>query len=116
MDSDDQYDEEELHSFLLTEIRSNLNLDSETLEESWKSFRSISVKYILEVRIQNYSMILLIIYFHSLKKGDKMDWLACALYISCRKCSTQTGRGQARIEGNMVSLTRILRSCNIRLL
>lgn len=51
MDSDDQYDEEELHSFLLTEIRSGLNLDNETLEESWKSFRSISVKYILEVRI-----------------------------------------------------------------
>ncbi|XP_075676527.1 retinoblastoma-like protein 1 [Dermatophagoides pteronyssinus] len=44
-----------------------------------------------------------------------MDWLACALYISCRKCTTQMGRGQARIEGNMVSLTRILRSCNISL-
>ncbi|OTF80317.1 hypothetical protein BLA29_013968, partial [Euroglyphus maynei] len=44
-----------------------------------------------------------------------MDWLACALYISCRKCSTQMGRGQTRIEGNMVSLTRILRTCNISL-
>lgn len=79
MDSDDQYDEEELHSFLLTEIRSNLNLDSETLEESWKSFRSISVKYILEVRIQNYSMILLIIYFHCLKRGIR--WIG--LLVHC---------------------------------
>ena len=49
-------------------------------------------------------------------QGEKLHWLACALYVSCRKGVTPTvggGRG-SYIEGNCVSLTRLLRSCSLR--
>lgn len=42
-----------------------------------------------------------------------MHWLACALYEACRKSVTPTvGRGT--MEGNGVSLTRLLRSAKFR--
>lgn len=50
--------------------------------------------------------------FHS--QGDQTHWLCCALYISCRRTKTPTvGRSDALVEGNCVSLTRLLRSCKI---
>lgn len=45
-----------------------------------------------------------------------MDWFVCALYTVCRKCTTQTIGKSTKIEGNLVSLTNILRSCETRYL
>ncbi|NXG83546.1 RBL2 protein, partial [Stercorarius parasiticus] len=39
--------------------------------------------------------------------GNDLHWLACALYVACRKAIPTVSRGTA--EGNYVSLTRILR-------
>uniref|UniRef100_A0A8C2JYF0 Retinoblastoma-like protein 1 n=1 Tax=Cyprinus carpio TaxID=7962 RepID=A0A8C2JYF0_CYPCA len=47
--------------------------------------------------------------------GDVVHWLACSLYAACRKSSIPTvGRGV--MEGNCVSLTRILRSAKLSLI
>uniref|UniRef100_A0A4W4E059 Retinoblastoma-like 1 (p107) n=1 Tax=Electrophorus electricus TaxID=8005 RepID=A0A4W4E059_ELEEL len=47
--------------------------------------------------------------------GEVVHWLACSLYAACRKGSTPTiGRGM--VEGNCVSLTRILRSSKLSLI
>ncbi|NP_001124082.1 retinoblastoma-like protein 1 [Danio rerio] len=83
-------------------IRSNfealcqeLNMDEETAAEALQNFRSIWNTYTLE--------------------GDVMHWLACSLYAACRKSSIPTvGRGV--MEGNCVSLTRILRSAKLSLI
>uniref|UniRef100_A0A8C0EKF2 RB transcriptional corepressor like 2 n=1 Tax=Bubo bubo TaxID=30461 RepID=A0A8C0EKF2_BUBBB len=40
-------------------------------------------------------------------QGNDLHWLACALYVACRKAVPTVSRGTA--EGNYVSLTRILR-------
>ncbi|NXP11893.1 RBL2 protein, partial [Thinocorus orbignyianus] len=40
-------------------------------------------------------------------QGNDLHWLACALYVACRKAIPTVSRGTA--EGNYVSLTRILR-------
>lgn len=46
-------------------------------------------------------------------QGEVIHWLACSLYAACRKGSTPTvGRGL--MEGNCVSLTRILRTAKLR--
>uniref|UniRef100_A0A8C1L6T7 Retinoblastoma-like 1 (p107) n=1 Tax=Cyprinus carpio TaxID=7962 RepID=A0A8C1L6T7_CYPCA len=56
----------------------------------------------------SYSMILW-------NMGDVVHWLACSLYAACRKSSIPTvGRGV--MEGNGVSLTRILRSAKLSLI
>uniref|UniRef100_A0A4W4E1E0 Retinoblastoma-like 1 (p107) n=1 Tax=Electrophorus electricus TaxID=8005 RepID=A0A4W4E1E0_ELEEL len=48
-------------------------------------------------------------------EGEVVHWLACSLYAACRKGSTPTiGRGM--VEGNCVSLTRILRSSKLSLI
>uniref|UniRef100_A0A8B9LB11 Retinoblastoma-like 1 (p107) n=1 Tax=Astyanax mexicanus TaxID=7994 RepID=A0A8B9LB11_ASTMX len=50
-----------------------------------------------------------------LSQGEVVHWLACALYAACRKASIPTvGRGL--VEGNCVSLTRILRSSKLSLI
>uniref|UniRef100_A0AAR2IVN2 Retinoblastoma-like 1 (p107) n=1 Tax=Pygocentrus nattereri TaxID=42514 RepID=A0AAR2IVN2_PYGNA len=50
-----------------------------------------------------------------LSQGEVVHWLACSLYAACRKGSTPTvGRGL--VEGNCVSLTRILRSSKLSLI
>ena len=41
-----------------------LNLDSETTEEAWKSYICTRTNFTLE--------------------GDQLHWLACALYVACR--------------------------------
>lgn len=45
-------------------------------------------------------------------QGNDMHWLACALYVACRKAIPTVSRGTA--EGNYVSLTRILRCSDQR--
>ncbi|XP_076869913.1 retinoblastoma-like protein 1 isoform X2 [Brachyhypopomus gauderio] len=72
-----------------------LNMDEETATESMQNFTSIWKTFTLE--------------------GEVVHWLACSLYAACRKGSTPTiGRGM--VEGNCVSLTRILRSSKLSLI
>ncbi|XP_061162475.1 retinoblastoma-like protein 1 isoform X1 [Saccostrea echinata] len=77
------------------ELCLDLNMDKRTKEESWENYQNIKTKYTLE--------------------GDQMHWLACALYEACRRSVTPTvGRGT--MEGNGVSLTRLLRSAKFSLI
>ncbi|XP_044154128.1 retinoblastoma-like protein 1 isoform X1 [Bufo gargarizans] len=72
-----------------------LNLDEETAAETMSNFTKTWSTYSLE--------------------GDVKHWLACALYAACRKGFIPTvGRGV--MEGNGVSLTRILRSAKLSLI
>lgn len=48
-----------------------------------------------------------------LTQGEVVHWLACSLYAACRKGSTPTV-GKGLMEGNCVSLTRILRTAKLR--
>uniref|UniRef100_A0AAY4EV05 Retinoblastoma-like protein 1 n=1 Tax=Denticeps clupeoides TaxID=299321 RepID=A0AAY4EV05_9TELE len=72
-----------------------LNMDEETAAEALQNFTAIWSTYTLE--------------------GDVVHWLACALYAACRKGSTPTV-GKGLMEGNFVSLTRILRSSKLSLI
>ncbi|XP_028644049.1 retinoblastoma-like protein 2 isoform X5 [Grammomys surdaster] len=69
------------------ELCSRLNMDEAARAEAWSSYRSMSESYTLE--------------------GNDLHWLACALYVACRKSVPTVGKGT--VEGNYVSLTRILR-------
>ncbi|XP_069112560.1 retinoblastoma-like protein 1 isoform X2 [Argopecten irradians] len=71
------------------EICLDLNMDKHPREESWNNYRKIRENYTLE--------------------GDQLHWLACALYEACRRSVVPTV-GKGTIEGNCVSLTRLLRS------
>ncbi|XP_012256845.1 retinoblastoma-like protein 1 isoform X2 [Athalia rosae] len=74
-----------------------LNMDATAASEAWKSYETIRQNYTLE--------------------GDQLHWIGCALYVACRKSSTPTvGRTGANVEGNCVSLTRLLRLCNLSLI
>uniref|UniRef100_A0A7M4FB43 RB transcriptional corepressor like 1 n=1 Tax=Crocodylus porosus TaxID=8502 RepID=A0A7M4FB43_CROPO len=48
-------------------------------------------------------------------EGEIVHWLACALYVACRKSVIPTV-GSGLMEGNCVSLTRILRSAKLSLI
>uniref|UniRef100_A0A8C3G845 Retinoblastoma-like 1 (p107) n=1 Tax=Cyclopterus lumpus TaxID=8103 RepID=A0A8C3G845_CYCLU len=48
-------------------------------------------------------------------QGEVVHWLACSLYAACRKGSTPTV-GKGLMEGNCVSLTRILRTAKLSLI
>ncbi|XP_075851757.1 retinoblastoma-like protein 2 isoform X3 [Microcebus murinus] len=69
------------------ELCSRLNMDEAARAEAWDSYRSIRDSYTLE--------------------GNDLHWLACALYVACRKSVPTVSKGT--VEGNFVSLTRILR-------
>ncbi|KAM9607303.1 retinoblastoma-like protein 2 isoform 1-T2 [Trichechus inunguis] len=69
------------------ELCSRLNMDETARAEAWESYRRMSESYTLE--------------------GNDLHWLACALYVACRKCVPTVSKGT--VEGNYVSLTRILR-------
>ncbi|XP_075880767.1 retinoblastoma-like protein 1 [Nelusetta ayraudi] len=72
-----------------------LNMDEQTATEALENFTAIWNTYTLE--------------------GEVVHWLACSLYAACRKGSTPTvGRGL--MEGNCVSLTRILRTAKLSLI
>ncbi|XP_033373005.1 retinoblastoma-like protein 2 isoform X3 [Parus major] len=62
-------------------------MDERARAEAWLSYQSMKRNYTLE--------------------GNDMHWLACALYVACRKAIPTVSRGTS--EGNYVSLTRILR-------
>ncbi|XP_067904818.1 retinoblastoma-like protein 1 isoform X2 [Heterodontus francisci] len=71
----------------------DLNMDQESGAEAWGNLERIRLNYTLE--------------------GETLHWLACALYVACRKSITPTV-GKGMMEGNGVSLTRILRSSKLR--
>ncbi|XP_053971719.1 retinoblastoma-like protein 1 isoform X4 [Hylaeus volcanicus] len=74
-----------------------LNMDATAASEAWKSYESIRQNYTLE--------------------GDQLHWIGCALYVACRKSSIPTvGKTGANVEGNCVSLTRLLQLCNLPLI
>ncbi|XP_071959151.1 retinoblastoma-like protein 1 isoform X2 [Antedon mediterranea] len=75
------------------ELCLDLNLDKTTIDVAWEAYQRISLNYTLE--------------------GDDLHWLACALYVSCRKSVVPTVGGREMMEGNCVSLTRLLRSSKL---
>ncbi|XP_055529654.1 retinoblastoma-like protein 2 isoform X2 [Wyeomyia smithii] len=76
-------------------ICEKLNIDAPTEERSWNSFRDIASKYILD--------------------GDQLHWICCPTYITCRQAVTPTVGNTNSLRGNCVSLTTLLRLCNISL-
>ncbi|XP_036386946.1 retinoblastoma-like protein 1 [Megalops cyprinoides] len=79
----------------LETICQELNMDEETATEALQNFTTIWDTYTLE--------------------GEVVHWLACSLYAACRKGWTPTV-GKGVMEGNCVSLTRILRSSKLSLI
>lgn len=77
------------------ELCNKLNLDNKAVTESWESFKILSQNFFLE--------------------GDPLHWLGCAVFVACRKSITPTV-GSSVIEGNCVSLTSLLRCCNLNLI
>lgn len=78
------------------DICGQLNIDAATEEQSWNSFQATQKAYNLDV--------------------DQRHWLCCALFITCRKKVTPTvGKTNSVIQGNCVSMTRLLRLCKINL-
>ncbi|XP_011351658.1 retinoblastoma-like protein 1 isoform X2 [Ooceraea biroi] len=74
-----------------------LNMDATAASEAWKSYETIRQNYTLE--------------------GDQLHWIGCALYVACRRSSIPTvGQTGANVEGNCVSLTRLLQLCNLPLI
>ncbi|XP_014672646.1 PREDICTED: retinoblastoma-like protein 2 [Priapulus caudatus] len=71
-----------------------LNMDKATRDEAWLSYQNISQNFTLE--------------------GDTLHWLACALYVACRKIVVPTV-GSGVQEGNGVSLTQLLRRAKLSL-
>ncbi|OCT84356.1 retinoblastoma-like protein 2 isoform X1 [Xenopus laevis] len=76
------------------ELCSSLNMDERARGEAWENYSRISQNYTLE--------------------GNDLHWLACALYVACRQTIPTVGRGT--VEGNYVSLTRILSSSQLSLI
>ncbi|XP_036274595.1 retinoblastoma-like protein 1 isoform X2 [Pipistrellus kuhlii] len=72
-----------------------LNLDEGSAAEALDDFIAIRGNYSLE--------------------GEVIHWLACSLYVACRKSIIPTV-GKGIMEGNCVSLTRILRSAKLSLI
>ncbi|XP_055384271.1 retinoblastoma family protein-like [Condylostylus longicornis] len=71
-----------------------LNMDKETEQKSWRTFQEV-------IKTNNL-------------EGESSHWLCCALYAACRDSFTPTvGSAGSVIKGNCVSLTKLLRSCQI---
>ncbi|XP_061384058.1 retinoblastoma-like protein 2 [Danaus plexippus] len=75
---------------------SQLNVDPGAAKKSKESYSEIKQNYTLD--------------------GDELHWMACALYVACRTSITPTVQSGKAVEGNCVSLTRLLRLCNISLI
>ncbi|XP_039239753.1 retinoblastoma-like protein 1 isoform X3 [Pipra filicauda] len=73
----------------------DLNLDAASAAEALRDFTALRGTYSLE--------------------GEPLHWLACALYVACRRSRVPTV-GSVPMEGNGVSLTRILRSARLSLI
>ncbi|CAL1609517.1 unnamed protein product [Knipowitschia caucasica] len=94
-DSDSGRMEESSARRSLEALCQELNLDEHTATEAMENFTAICNTYTLE--------------------GEVVHWLACALYAACRKGSVPTV-GKGLMEGNCVSLTRILRTSKLSLI
>ncbi|XP_068117074.1 retinoblastoma-like protein 2 isoform X2 [Hyperolius riggenbachi] len=92
-DGDTQHGEEQLRR-RYEELCSSLNMDEKSRVEAWDSYGSMSQNYTLE--------------------GNALHWLACALYVACRQSVPTVGRGT--VEGNYVSLTRILTTSELSMI
>lgn len=92
-DGNSQHGEEQLRQ-RYEELCSTLNMDERARVEAWESYGRMSQNYTLE--------------------GNALHWLACALYVACRQTVPTVGRGT--VEGNYVSLTRILTSSELSLI
>ncbi|XP_073953586.1 LOW QUALITY PROTEIN: retinoblastoma-like protein 1 [Choristoneura fumiferana] len=75
---------------------STLNVDPIAAKKAKDSFLEIKRNYTLD--------------------GDPLHWIACAMYVACRTSITPTVQTGKAVEGNCVSLTRLLRICNISLI
>ncbi|XP_028168967.1 retinoblastoma-like protein 1 isoform X1 [Ostrinia furnacalis] len=75
---------------------SDLNVDPAAAKKSKESFLEIKRNYTLD--------------------GDSLHWMACAMYVACRTSMTPTVQSGSAVESNCVSLTRLLRLCNISLI
>ncbi|KAH7982459.1 hypothetical protein HPB52_005096 [Rhipicephalus sanguineus] len=71
-------------------------MDRLTSDQALNTYENISMNYTLE--------------------GNMRHWIACALYVECRNGNVPTVAHTSRIEGNCVSLTRLLSICRISLL
>lgn len=120
-----------------------LNMDGETSEEAWKSYEKIKTNYSLEVccwtvyfvvtdtprncffvEIERFVWAINLtfapkrLYFtHFLSvafQGKSIHWLACALYVACRRSVVPTVDSSGTVEGNCVSLTRLIRASGLR--
>ncbi|XP_048205081.1 retinoblastoma-like protein 1 isoform X2 [Perognathus longimembris pacificus] len=80
---------------MLQALCQELNLDEGSAAEALDDFTAIRGNYSLE--------------------GEVVHWLACSLYVACRKSIIPTV-GKGIMEGNCVSLTRILRSAKLSLI
>ncbi|XP_041984405.1 retinoblastoma-like protein 1 isoform X2 [Aricia agestis] len=81
---------------MIDNLCSKLNVDPVAAKKSKESFLEINRNYTLD--------------------GDPMHWMACALYVACRTSMTPTVESGKAVEGNCVSLTGLLRACNISLI
>ncbi|CAH3171006.1 unnamed protein product [Porites lobata] len=90
-------DDEEANSWeRFQDLCRDLNMDEDTSQEAWSSYQKISTNYTLE--------------------GESLHWLACALYVACRKSVVPTVDSSGTVEGNCVSLTRLLRAAKLSLI
>ncbi|XP_049877325.1 retinoblastoma-like protein 1 [Pectinophora gossypiella] len=80
----------------LNNVCLKLNVDPLAFKKAKESFLEIRKNYLLD--------------------GDPQHWMACALYVACRTSVTPTVQSGKALEGNCVSLTRLLRLCNISLI
>uniref|UniRef100_A0A8C3NAS3 Uncharacterized protein n=1 Tax=Geospiza parvula TaxID=87175 RepID=A0A8C3NAS3_GEOPR len=80
---------------LFLRLCQELNLDAASAAEALRDFTALRGTYSLE--------------------GEALHWLACALYVACRRSRVPTV-GSSPMEGNGVSLTRILRSARLSLI
>ncbi|KAF2348521.1 Retinoblastoma-associated protein A-box, partial [Trinorchestia longiramus] len=73
----------------------DLNLDQATADEAWSNYETLKLRYVME--------------------GCQMYWVACSVYFSCRqrKLPTVGGRPGTTVQGNCISLTRLLHFCNL---
>ena len=54
---------------------------------------------------------------NNLLQGQPLHWLACALYVACHDSPLPTvDQPGVMVEGNGLSLTRLLRSCKLTLI
>ncbi|CAI8028338.1 Retinoblastoma-like protein 1 [Geodia barretti] len=77
------------------DVCAELNMDEETAEKAWSSYKNINNDYVLE--------------------GDHIEWLGCALYVAGQLSTMETVEG-VQATGNNVSLTHILRSTKLSLI